>query len=580
MRLHNGIGGQAGLFVGLLGLVFSCAQGCANGDTKQNNDETGGAGTNPAATGGDTSSGQTSQGGTSTQVSSTSGGVTAVGGSAAGGTANGGKSSTTGGNSATTMQASGGSIVGGASGLGGITTAGGDTSSTGGAPPATGGAATGGVPAIECKTSLDCLSAPDSQTVCNAAGVCVQCEVPDDCGIDGGANHDCTNSKCVEFTPCASDDECSSGACDTTKHRCVDCTQDAQCGSGKKCLNQTCRTSCASDNTCTPQGQLCDKTLTVCIECNDQLSCKSGQVCDVYGKCVAPVCNAGDKICLAGGVGTCLANGSGFAVTKTCPADSTCQVKSGKLACYYEADGGIACDVTGDPCTEIPAFDGTQTVDGLGDDFCGVPSAVLDGTHNQGYIDFHARAPEIATFQVAWSAAGLHVFVDVQDASVQTVQMADPTQALTKTYQGDSIEILFSSNNNVTGLTGTDTNTLHVQIPASGPAVSVKTSNVNGASQGTATALPAAQYAQKINPSIGYAIEALLPWPGTKPTTGTTIRFDLTLNSADKNFSSVDDMRDGSLFYHLSTVANSTCQSNDGTVPYCDDRTWCATPLK
>lgn len=578
MRLHNGFGGQTGLFVGLLGLVFSCAQGCANGDTKQNNDDTtGGAGANPAS--GGASSGQTAQGGTSTQTSTAIGGVTSVGGSAAGGAESGGASATTGGNSDTTTQAAGGSAMGGVSGLGGITTAGGDTSSTGGAPPATGGAATGGVPAIECKNSLDCLAAPDSQTVCNTAGVCVQCEVPDDCGIDGGSNHDCINSKCVAFTPCTGDEDCSTGACNIAKHRCVDCTQDAQCGSGKKCLDQTCRSACTSDNNCTPQGMLCDKTLTVCIECSDQMACKSGQVCDAYGKCVAPVCNAGDKTCLAGGVGTCLANGSGFVVTKACPADSTCQVKSGKLACYYEADGGIACDVSGDPCVEIPKFDGTQTVDGLGDDFCGVPSAILDGTHNQGFKDFHTRATEVATFQVAWSSDGLHVFVDVQDKSVQTVQMADSTQALTKTYQGDSIELLFSSSNAVTGLTGTDTNTLHVQIPASGAAVSVKTSNVSGASQGTSMALPAAQYAQKITPT-GYAIEALLPWPGAKPNTGTTIRFDLTLNGADTNFSNVDDMRDGSLFYHLGTVANSTCQSNDGTVPYCDDRTWCATPLK
>jgi hypothetical protein len=194
--------------------------------------------------------------------------------------------------------------------------------------------------------------------------------------------------------------------------------------------------------------------------------------------------------------------------------------------------------------------------------------------------DWHTRAPEVATIQVAWSPAGLHVFVDVLDPSVQTVQMVDPSQAISRTYQGDSIEILFSSNNSVTGLTGTDANTLHVQIPASGPAVSIKTSNDGGTSQGTPTALAANQYAQKIT-GTGYAIEALLPWPGTtKPNAGTTIRFDLTLNSADSNFSSVDDLRDGALFYHLSNVPNSTCQSNDGMVPYCDDRTWCATPLR
>jgi hypothetical protein len=75
-------------------------------------------------------------------------------------------------------------------------------------------------------------------------------------------------------------------------------------------------------------------------------------------------------------------------------------------------------------------------------------------------------------------------------------------------------------------------------------------------------------------------IEALLPWPGTPPTVGSSIRFDLALNSADDKFGTVGDMRDGQLIYHLANVGNTTCQgNNDGTVPFCDDRTWCTTTL-
>jgi hypothetical protein len=456
---------------------------------------------------------------------------------------------------------------------------GGQTTSSGGAPPATGGAATGGVPPIECGNSLDCVNAPDGKTVCNPAGQCVQCVTADDCGPDGGANHECTNSKCVAFEPCNGDEDCSTGACNTTRHRCVECTSDSHCDASQKCLAQICRLACASDNNCTPQGMLCNRTLGVCIECNEQMTCDNGLLCDPNGKCVEPVCTSGERTCVSGGIATCVQNGSGFAPPKACPTGSSCEQHGGILGCY-DADGGLACDIPGDPCAEIPAFIGTQTVDGLGDEFCGIPSAILDATHNQGTKDWHTRAPEVATIQVAWSSVGLHVFVDVQDASVQSVQPIDPAQAISRTYQGDSIEILFSSSNNVTGLTGTDTNTVHVQVPAVGPAVSIKTSNEGGASQGTPTALPTGQYAQKIT-GTGYAIEALLPWAGVnKPNAGTTIRFDLTLNSADKNFSSVDDLRDGALFYHMGTVPNSTCQSNDGMVPYCDDRTWCATPLR
>ena len=103
---------------------------------------------------------------------------------------------------------------------------------------------------------------------------------------------------------------------------------------------------------------------------------------------------------------------------------------------------------------------------------------------------------------MAWSDAGLHAFFDVTDASVQTVNMADATQALTKSYQGDSIEIYITSNNTLTGLTGTDTTSLQVVVPANGPAVSVKTDSSGG---GTPTALPAGQFKQS-KTSGGYAI--------------------------------------------------------------------------
>jgi hypothetical protein len=150
-----------------------------------------------------------------------------------------------------------------------------------------------------------------------------------------------------------------------------------------------------------------------------------------------------------------------------------------------------------------------------------------------------------------------------------------------KGYQGDSIELFVSSNNNLTGLTGSDANSLHLIIPAAGPAVSVKTDNGSGASSGRHSELPTAQYKQTLT-ATGYAIEAVLPWPGgTPPNAGTTMRFDIGLNSADKNFGGIDDMRDGQMLFFVGTVGgNTTCQSSDGTVPYCDNRTWCATPAQ
>jgi len=197
-------------------------------------------------------------------------------------------------------------------------------------------------------------------------------------------------------------------------------------------------------------------------------------------------------------------------------------------------------------------------------------------------IKYHGVAPpEIATVRVAWSSAGLSAFIDVLDASVETVSMVDATQQISKIYQGDSIELMISSSNNVTGLTGTDNNTLHVTVPAAGPAVIVKTSDSGGASQGAYTSLPTNQYAQKIT-ATGYAIELRLPWPGATPTAGSTVRFDMALNSADSTYTSVDDLRDGQLIFYLGTLTGpTTCQGTggDGNVPFCDDRLWCSTTV-
>jgi hypothetical protein len=332
---------------------------------------------------------------------------------------------------------------------------------------------------------------------------------------------------------------------------------------------------------------LCNTSSGICVQCNGALRCTTGLVCDPTGLCIPPVCNAGDKICSTnnGGIAYCLSDGSAYGTPLPCPANSTCKASAGAVACYGDGgDGGIVdnCAVGGNPCQQIPRFTGTQTVDGLGDDFCSVPGAQFSAKNAAKIIQYHGVNPlEVAMVRVAWSAAGLSAFIDVQDDSVQVVSTFDASQAISKIYQGDSIELMISSSNAVSGLTGTDANTLHVTVPAAGPAVSVKTSNLDNASQGAYTPLPASQYAQKMT-ATGYAIEMRLPWPGAAPAAGATIRFDIALNSADKTFTSVDDMRDGQLIYYLGTVTGTTtCQGTggDGNVPFCDDRIWCSTNI-
>jgi hypothetical protein len=244
--------------------------------------------------------------------------------------------------------------------------------------------------------------------------------------------------------------------------------------------------------------------------------------------------------------------------------------------------GGGSCGsgTTADPCKSgIPKFTGTQKVDGSGSEFCALPYFVLNAQNAAKIINYNSvplSQFETATARVAWDSAGFHAVVEVQDSSVQTVNMVDATQATSKSYQGDSIEIFFSSSNNVTGLTSSDSNTVHLVIPANGPAVSVKDTG----SSGTPTALLTSQYAQATT-STGYAIEVLIPWPGSTPSSAGTIRFDMALNSADKTYSSIDKMRDGQLIYYIgSPSGTTTCQTTDGTVPWCDDRIWCQTVVQ
>jgi hypothetical protein len=313
--------------------------------------------------------------------------------------------------------------------------------------------------------------------------------------------------------------------------------------------------------------------------------------------CVPDVCDSTQSSCNGTSVASCSTTGDVFDSYTSCSASKPCTVRGAVASCggVTTRDGGVP-DAPGlttdggggscvggnsvDPCKSgIPKFTGTQTLDGSGSEFCALPYFVLNAQNAAKIVNYNAVPVsqfETATARVAWDSTGFHAFVDVQDTSVQTVNMQDPTQATSKSYQGDSIEFFVSSSNTVTGLTSSDSNTVHVVIPANGPAVSVKDTG----SSGTPTALLASQFAQATT-STGYAIEVLLPWPGGSPSAGTTVRLDMALNSADKTFTSVDKMRDGQLVYYIGTLSGTTtCQTADGTVPWCDDRIWCQANLQ
>ena len=447
-----------------------------------------------------------------------------------------------------------------------------------------------------CVTFTPCISGRDcgGNQVCDPGrGLCVQCAGPSDCPT-GQA---CVLDRCVAAQICQSASDCGGKQCDSNTKSCVACLTDGDCAAGTQhCVLGGCRTACTSDNQCTPLGLLCDTTNSTCVQCKTLTDCPASTYCE-GGACKADICDSTQSTCSGNGVSACNDAGNGWAAPKACSSSQACVAYAGVASCGAPpsdagsppGDGGppptdvpaTGCTTaTATPCTNLSRFGGSQTMDGNNNDFCDVPAfqfGVANAQAKHNYNNVPDSQVEVVTAQVAWSQnTGIHAFFNVKDSSVQTVNMVDPGQAIDKAYQGDSIELFISSSDTVTGLTATDNNTLHIIVPANGPAVQVKASN-NGGISAAHTALPTSQYFQ-LATSTGYVIELQLPWPGSAPTAGARIRFDLALNSADKTYGTVDDMRDAQLVYTLATLTGATTCAGTADA-WCDDRTWCSTTL-
>ena len=439
-----------------------------------------------------------------------------------------------------------------------------------------------------CGNSRDC---PAGQVCDPGRGICVECAAPADC--TGGRI--CILNQCVSVVTCQSSADCGGKLCNATTGACVECLGDTDCDtSTEHCASGSCRPACTADAQCPAGARFCDTATSTCVECKGTSDCPASSNCG-GGICQADLCDSAQSTCSGNGVSACNEAGNGWAPASACAAGKSCAAWGGVASCGGALpDGGTppgdgspppgdapaGCSTaTASPCTGIPKFGGTQTLDGKGEDLCELPSFQF-GVANAAVKNNNNNIPdsqyELVTARVGWTQAGLVAFFDVKDASVQTVNMKDAGQAISKAYQGDSLEIFISSTDNLTGLTATDNNALHITIPANGPGVLVKTASGGSV---THTALPAAQFAQATT-GTGYAIELKLPWPGGgAPSAGGKVRFDLALNSADTNCTGVEDMRDAQLILYRGTVGSTTCPNNTPDA-WCDDRTWCSTTLQ
>jgi hypothetical protein len=136
--------------------------------------------------------------------------------------------------------------------------------------------------------------------------------------------------------------------------------------------------------------------------------------------------------------------------------------------------------------------------------------------------------------------------------------------------------LFFSSSTSVSGLTYTDSNTLHVIV--SPPIAQI---SKDSASTGTQTSLPTSQFVTGTD-STGYFVELNLPWPGTAPAASAQIKFDLQLNVADGPMGvSESYVRDAQAVLYLGSYSSSTTSCASSAVqPFCDDRLWCTTTLQ
>jgi hypothetical protein len=228
---------------------------------------------------------------------------------------------------------------------------------------------------------------------------------------------------------------------------------------------------------------------------------------------------------------------------------------------------------TATPCTGLPAFTGTQTLDGDDSDFCNVPSFELNFQNAAKVKEYNPNSkssPERAIARVAWDGSGIHAFIRVIDPKFV------PAANLDNIWNADGVELMFSSA--TSGLKGgtADDSAVTTHVIASPPFVArSKASGTNGSQAALET-----NYYMAGTTSDGYKVELNLPWPGTPPSAGAQIKFDMEMNAADGTSTNGDaGPRDAqAMLYVGSDPGGSPCAGE--LFPYCDDRVWCSTSLQ
>ncbi|HEX7598792.1 MAG TPA: hypothetical protein VF518_11300 [Polyangia bacterium] len=349
------------------------------------------------------------------------------------------------------------------------------------------------------------------------------------------------------------------------------CCSGNQCDNGGCCDSNTC---VAVGNTCGGGGLCAGGNCAGCGELNSPC-CASTPKCKAGGQCASNTCvkcgGLGDSCCADDTCDNGCCTG-GSCVAKPASGDCTSSPADASSGGQDTSSTGCA-GATATPCTGLPAFSGTQTLDGKDDDFCNVPSFELNFKNAARVKEYNtggANSVERVLARVAWDSVGIHAFIHVIDPKFV------PAADLANIWNADGIELLFSST--TAGLKGgtADDAAVTTHVIVSPPlAARSKSSGANGSQEALAANLYVASVV-----SDGYQVELNLPWPGTPPSAGAQIKFDMEINAADGKSTNGDaGPRDAQAMLFQGTISGGSSCGSDA-FPYCDDRLWCSTTLQ
>jgi hypothetical protein len=231
----------------------------------------------------------------------------------------------------------------------------------------------------------------------------------------------------------------------------------------------------------------------------------------------------------------------------------------------------------GTPCSVIPEFVGTQTLDGLGTEFCSYPGVELDFSNASKIVEYNGyygskSYKERAIARFTWNPHRIRAFIRVYDKEIV------PATSIDSIWNADGVEVMITANAKVTGSTADDPAAIHVLIsPGAGNSKGLAAIAKTTGTEGKHTALGPLQFATTQD-AEGYSVELSLNIPpGITLTSGAQVYFDFALNAADANTGT--NPRDAQAIFYLG-VPPSPSPCGTDILPYCDDRAWCRTTLE